>query len=82
VPFESDLGMGSVIYAFLNAPGSWHDSRITQDIYLKLLNILQGRILCDSAFPKYGQVGSRLLSPMKEDALQCLAGSEFRRERQ
>jgi hypothetical protein len=62
----------------LNAPESWHDSRIAQDLYLKLLDLSQGRLFRDSAFPKYGQVGSRLLSPMKEDAFQRLEGSEFR----
>ena len=39
--------------------------RIAQDLYMKLLDMSQGHLLCDAAFPKYGQVGSRVLSPMK-----------------
>ena len=65
VLFESDLGLGPwwLCYLwFLNAPESWHDSRIAQDLYLKLLDLSQGRLLCDSAFRKHGQLGSRLLS--------------------
>jgi hypothetical protein len=50
-----DVGLGPgccAIFDFLNAPGSWHDSRIAQDLYSKLLDLSHGRLLCDLHFPK------------------------------
>jgi hypothetical protein len=49
------------MYAFLNAHGSWYGTRIARDLYLKLIDLSQGCLLCDSVFPKYEQVGPRLL---------------------
>ena len=45
---------GCVIYAFWNTSGSWQDSRIAEDLYLKLLDLSQGWLLCDYAFPNTG----------------------------
>ena len=44
---------GTVITCWLNAPGSWHDSRVAQTIYQKLRSqMLDGFFLvADTAFP-------------------------------
>jgi len=81
LPFEYHLGLWPwwlCYLCFLNAPGNWDDSRIPQELYLKLLDLSQGCLLCDSVFCKYEQVRSRLPSPIKEDSLPCLAGFGFR----
>jgi hypothetical protein len=36
------------------------------------------RLITDSAFPKIGVVGARLLSPLKDDVLKKLSGEEYR----
>jgi hypothetical protein len=48
-----------VVLSLLFALGSWHESRITQDLYSQLLDFSQGRLLCESAFPEYRQVAER-----------------------
>ena len=59
---------GTIIYAILNAPGSWHDSAIAGPLYDELLtNTLDGyRILSDTAFPrKSDRLQRRILAPVK-----------------
>lgn len=46
--------LGTVIAAQLNAPGSWHDSRVARPIYEKLNNSTPADffLVCDTAFPR------------------------------
>jgi len=70
---------GCVIYAHFNTPGSWHDSRSTQDLYSRLLDLPGGdRLIVDSEFPKIGVVGACLLSSLKDDVSQELSESKYR----
>jgi hypothetical protein len=59
---------GTIIYAILNAPGSWQDLAIAAPLYEELLNNTpEGyRILCDTAFPqKTESLQNRILAPVK-----------------
>ncbi|TDL17816.1 hypothetical protein BD410DRAFT_843265 [Rickenella mellea] len=67
---------GTIIAARLNAPGSWHDSRIAQPIYVKLLeNTPAGYYLvADTAFPRgNNQIRGRIRAPLK--AGQAIPGT-------
>lgn len=59
---------GTVIAARLNAPGSWHDSRIARDIYEKLrTQTPEGfYLVADTAFPRGAQqIEGRIRAPIK-----------------
>lgn len=59
---------GVIIACNLNAPGSWHDSRVAQPIYQKLLeNTPEGYYLVtDTAFPRgTNQIAGRIRAPIK-----------------
>ena len=46
--------LGKIIFAFINAPGSWHDSRIARELYQKLLHKTPDGffLAADTAFPR------------------------------
>ncbi|KNE95331.1 hypothetical protein PSTG_11315 [Puccinia striiformis f. sp. tritici PST-78] len=59
---------GTIMYAILNAPGSWHDSAIARPLYNWLLNHTPPgyRIISDTAFPRKSKsLQSRILAPVK-----------------
>lgn len=61
--------IGEIIAAKLNAPGSWHDSRVAQPIYEKLrIATPEGYYLVtDTAFPRgTDQIRGRIRAPMKQ----------------
>ena len=61
--------IGTVIACKLNAPGSWHDSRVAQPIYEKLRTATpEGYYLVtDTAFPRgTSQIEGRIRAPMKQ----------------
>jgi hypothetical protein len=63
--FASD---GTIMYAILNAPGSWHDSTIAEPLYNQLLRHTPPgyRVISDTAFPrKSARLQSRILAPVK-----------------
>ncbi|SJK97335.1 uncharacterized protein ARMOST_00587 [Armillaria ostoyae] len=60
---------GEIIACNLNAPGSWHDSRVTQPIYEKLrTETLEGYyLITDTAFPHdTDQIHGCIHAPMKK----------------
>ncbi|KAH7930088.1 hypothetical protein BV22DRAFT_1001525 [Leucogyrophana mollusca] len=60
---------GLIIACRLNAPGSWHDSRVAQPIYEKLrTQTPEGYYLVtDTAFPRgTSQIAGRIKAPIKE----------------
>ncbi|KAK7444571.1 hypothetical protein VKT23_015249 [Stygiomarasmius scandens] len=60
---------GVVIACRLNAPGSWHDSRVAQSVYEKLLyHTPEGYyLIADTAFPRgTDQIAGRIKAPIKE----------------
>ncbi|KAF7785090.1 hypothetical protein Agabi119p4_1255 [Agaricus bisporus var. burnettii] len=60
---------GTIIACNLNAPGSWHDSRVAQPIYLKLQHRTpEGYYLVtDTAFPRgSNQIAGRIQAPLKQ----------------
>lgn len=68
--------IGTVIAAKLNAPGSWHDSRVAQPIYEKLrIRTPPGYYLvADTAFPRgTNQIEGRIRAPIKSG--QSIAGT-------
>jgi hypothetical protein len=60
--------IGTIIAAHLNAPGSWHDSRVAKPIYEKLLNQTPPSyyLVADTAFPRgVDQIQGRIRAPIK-----------------
>ncbi|KAF5328474.1 hypothetical protein D9758_018603 [Tetrapyrgos nigripes] len=60
---------GVIIACRLNAPGSWHDSRVAHSIYNKLLTRTpEGYyLIADTAFPRgTDQIAGRIRAPIKE----------------
>ena len=63
-----NLTPGTVINAILNAPGSWHDSRIARPIYEKLrTRTPEGfYLVADTAFPRgANQIEGKIRAPIK-----------------
>ncbi|KAI7943600.1 hypothetical protein MJO28_011128 [Puccinia striiformis f. sp. tritici] len=59
---------GTIMYAILNAPGSWHDAIIAEPLYEQLLHHTPPgyRIISDTAFPCKGErLQSRIIAPAK-----------------
>jgi DDE superfamily endonuclease len=59
---------GIIIGAHLNAPGSWHDSRVAQPIYQRLQSQTpQGfYLVADTAFPRgTASINGRIKAPLK-----------------
>jgi DDE superfamily endonuclease len=68
--FCNDAGIisGNIIAANLNAPGSWHDSRVAQPIYEKLrTRTPEGfYLVADTAFPRGAkQIEGKIRAPIK-----------------
>jgi len=64
---------GTIIFAAINAPGSWHDARIAQPLYEKLRDRTpEGYYLVsDTAFPRTAEsIDDRIHAPLKEDERQ------------
>lgn len=60
--------IGTIIAVVSNAPGSWHDARVAQNIYQKLRDRTpEGYYLvADTAFPRgTGEVAGRIRAPVK-----------------
>jgi hypothetical protein len=60
---------GLIIGCCLNAPGSWHDSRVARPIYEKLHTETPDEfyLIADTAFPRgTDQIEGRIRAPMKE----------------
>lgn len=60
--------LGVIIAAVLNAPGSWHDTRVARPLFDALRDrVPDGFYLCaDSGFPKAtGEVAGKLVAPLK-----------------
>lgn len=59
---------GVIIACNFNAPGSWHDSRVAQPIYEKLLNKTPDGfyLVADTAFPRGTvDIEGRIMAPIK-----------------
>lgn len=69
VPCLTNICTGVIIACKLNAPGSWHDSRVARSIYEKLrTQTPEGYYLVtNTAFPRgTDQIKGRIRSPMKD----------------
>ena len=67
VEFLLILFPGEIIYACLNAPGSWHDSRVARPLYDTLAETLPvGRyFVADTAFPQgTGRCPGKIRTPL------------------
>jgi hypothetical protein len=61
--------LGIIIACNLNAPGSWHDSRVARPIYEKLRARTPDEyyLVTDTAFPRgTDQIAGRIRAPMKD----------------
>ena len=62
------FGSGTIIAAQLNAPGSWHDSRVARPIYNKLWDSTPDGfyLVADTAFPRgAAQISGKIRAPIK-----------------
>jgi hypothetical protein len=62
------IRVGTIIAAKLNAPGSWHDSRLAQPIYVKLLDQTPDGfyLVADTAFPRGSErIEGKICAPIK-----------------
>jgi hypothetical protein len=67
--FETLSETGVIIACKVNAPGSWHDSRVAQSIYEKLRTRTPDGyyLVTDTAFPRgTNQIAGRIRAPMKD----------------
>ena len=74
---------GTVITCWLNAPGSWHDSRVAQTIYQKLRSRTPDGffLVADTAFPRGStalQNGGFIRAPMKAGKRLQMTDEEMR----
>lgn len=63
--------IGTIIACNLNAPGSWHDSRVARPIYEKLRTMTPEDfyLVTDTAFPRgTDQIAGHIQAPMKDGA--------------
>lgn len=69
---------GTILWIKFNAPGSWHDARIAEGLFEKLINHCPEpfAILSDSAFPRNEQMKFKILSPLKESEVTLLSSEE------
>ncbi|GLE03372.1 hypothetical protein PINS_up012262 [Pythium insidiosum] len=61
---------GRIIFASLNAPGSWHDATIARDLYSKLLDRTPENYfaIADTAFPRnQSRMQGRIKTPIKSN---------------
>lgn len=65
---DTDDYTGTLLYAILNAPGSWHDSHVARDLYDLLVNNTPPGfyLVADTAFPRStAAISQRIHTPLK-----------------
>ncbi|RPA81008.1 hypothetical protein BJ508DRAFT_209660 [Ascobolus immersus RN42] len=63
---------GTIIYATVNAPGSWHDSKVARSLYRKIIDKTPDNffLIADTAFPASSPVlRGRIRCPPKRNAV-------------
>ena len=71
---------GVIIACNFNAPGSWHDSRVAQPIYEKLLKETPDGfyLVADTAFPRgTEEIEGRIMAPIKTGQRMCGTDEEI-----
>src|SRR5436190_682437 len=66
--FQLTTTKGTIMAANLNAPGSWHDSRVAKPIYKQLLDHTPPSyyLVADTAFPRgTDDIDGRIQAPIK-----------------
>lgn len=80
---------GEILYAHVNAPGSWHDSRVAKGLYYKLFNDTPDGfyLVSDTAFPRGAHnIDGKIKAPAKANARrvgtpeELAAAAEFDRQ--
>lgn len=60
---------GTIFFASINFPGSWHDSHVSRDFYMTVLNhIGDYAICCDQGFTRSGLFKNKLVGPLSTRA--------------
>lgn len=63
--------LGEIVWAHINAPGSWHDSTLAENLYRKLAVIPHGlSIAADCAFSAQGEADMHIVKPLTKTQLQ------------
>jgi hypothetical protein len=74
---------GTIIHATINAPGSWHDSRVARGLFQQLATRTEDGyyLIADTVFPHQGAMKSKIVTPPKDGQyLQGDISPEFFRE--
>ena len=76
---------GTVIWARVNMPGSWHDSQCARTLVEAIVEtpnfIHEGFcIVGDTAFPRNAETQGRIVTPKKQDEMDCLYRARAPRE--
>jgi hypothetical protein len=65
---------GKIIYAVLNAPGSWHDSQVAIPLCTKVIQSIGSYALCvDKGFSRTGEMFDRFVGPISRKAAAKLS---------
>lgn len=63
--------LSEIVWAHINAPGSWHDSTLAANLYRKLAEVPRGLcIAADCAFSVQGEADFRIIKPLTKSQLQ------------
>ena len=64
----SDTWTGTILDAIINAPGSWHDSRVALPVYAHLRRDTPDGpyLVADTAFPRGSRLSGKIMAPLKQ----------------
>eukprot|EP00742_Colponemidia_sp_Colp-10_P011916 GILJ01013310.1.p1 GENE.GILJ01013310.1~~GILJ01013310.1.p1 ORF type:complete len:375 (-),score=23.47 GILJ01013310.1:55-1179(-) len=69
---------GKIIMCRLNGPGSWHDGHMAENVYAALVSLPESYCLVtDTAFKAAKEFKSKILKPLKADALNNVNDERF-----
>ncbi len=66
---------GRIIFASINAPGSWHDAALCGDLFSILLNnqltLESMGVIADTAFPRTGPLNAKIFCGLRQDEISA-----------
>ena len=65
---------GKIIYAFINYPGSSHDSQVSMDLCIKVIEKIGNYAICvDQGFKRSGSMYDKFLGPISTEMRRKLS---------
>ena len=64
----NDTWTGTILDAIINAPGSWHDSRVALPVYAHLRRDTPDGpyLVADTAFPRGSRLSGKIMAPLNK----------------